>query len=126
MEAVLDIDKKYIDKKHIKRVELEYGDMEYIIFNLEEKVIDVDGNIYMVDIKDKEITELENKIWEYADFDEYDYWPDKNGDHPPMSILWRISFYDESETYYHKSGVTEYPPKFMELVKDLQKLEKLK
>ena len=126
MEAILDVEKKYKDKSHIKRLELEYADRDYIIFNLKEKVIDVDGIIYMVNIEDKELLELEKMIWEYADMDEYDYWPDKNGDHPPMSILWRISFYDEIETYYHKSGVTKYPPSFKELVKKLKKLEKRK
>ena len=124
METVLDIDKKYTEKKHIKRLELEYEDREYIIFNLEEKVIDVDGKIYMVDIEEEELTKLEKMIWEYADLDEYDYWPDKNGDHPPMGILWRISFYDEIETYYHKSGVTGYPPKYKELIKVLKEIKK--
>ncbi len=124
MEAVLDIDKKYKDKKHIKRVELEYDDRKYIIFNLEEKVIDVDGVIYMVDVDDKELSEIEKMIWDYADMDEYDYWPDKNGDHPPMSILWRISFYDEMEVYYHKSGVTKYPDNYKALVSKLVKLNK--
>lgn len=124
MEAVLDIDKKYKDKKHIKRVELEYDDRKYIIFNLEEKVIDVDGAIYMVDVDDKELSEIEKMIWDYADMDEYDYWPDKNGDHPPMSILWRISFYDEMEVYYHKSGVTKYPDNYKALVSKLVKLNK--
>lgn len=124
MEAVLDIDKKYKDKKHIKRVELEYDDRKYIIFNLEEKVIDVDGVIYMVDVDDKELSEIEKMIWDYANMDEYDYWPDKNGDHPPMSILWRISFYDEMEVYYHKSGVTKYPDNYKALVSKLVKLNK--
>ena len=124
MEAVLDIDKKYKDKKHIKRVELEYDDRKYIIFNLEEKVIDVDGVIYMVDVDDKELSEIEKMIWDYAGMDEYDYWPDKNGDHPPMSILWRISFYDEMEVYYHKSGVTKYPDNYKALVSKLVKLNK--
>ena len=124
MEAVLDIDKKYKDKKHIKRVELEYDDRKYIIFNLEEKVIDVDGVIYMVDVDDKELSEIEKMIWDYTDMDEYDYWPDKNGDHPPMSILWRISFYDEMEVYYHKSGVTKYPDNYKALVSKLVKLNK--
>ena len=124
MEAVLDIEKKYKEKKHIKRLELEYDDREYIIFNLEEKVIDVDGDIYMVDIDEKEIKELEKIIWEYAELDEYDYWPDKNGDHPPMGILWRISFYDEKEVYYHKSGVTKFPPNYKKLVIKLKSLKK--
>lgn len=124
MEAVLDVDKKYKEKKHIKRVELDYEGGNYIIFNLEEKVIDVDGIIYMVSIDDKKLSELEKMIWEYENIDEYDYWPDKSGDHPPMGLLWRISFYDENEVYYHKSGVTEYPADFKKLVSFLKKIEK--
>ena len=38
MEAVLDVDKKYIDKPGVKRLEIEYGDMNYIIVNLDAKV----------------------------------------------------------------------------------------
>ena len=126
MEAVLDVEKKYKEKKHVKRLELDYEDGNYIIFNLEEKVIDVDGIIYMVSIDDKKMKKIEEMIWEYKDIDEYDYWPDKTGDHPPMKILWRISFYDENEVYYHKSGVKGYPPKYMKLVQELKELKRLK
>ena len=126
MEAVLEVDKKYSEKNKIKRVELEYGNMEYIILNLEEKVIDVDGVIYRCVINEEEYNTINNMIWEYENIDEYDYWPDKTSDHSPMSPKWRISFYDEIETYYHKSGALSYPPKFMDLVKVLKKLEKQK
>ncbi len=126
MEAVLDVEKKYKDKKKIKRVEIEYENDEYIIFNLEEKVIDVNGSIYMVDVTDGDIKTIEEMIWEYEDLDEFDYWPDKTRDHLPMATLWRISFYDELEIYYHKSGATKYPPRFMELVKNLNSINKKK
>ena len=33
MEAVLDVEKKYKEKKKIKRLELEYDNTDYIIFN---------------------------------------------------------------------------------------------
>ena len=124
MKAELKIKKKYKEKSHIKRVELDYEDRNYIIFNLEEKVIDVDGIIYMVSIDEKKIAEIEEKIWAYEHIDEYDYWPDKSGDHPPMGLLWRISFYDENEVYYHKSGVTKYPAGFKKLVSLLKGIEK--
>ena len=32
MEAVLDVEKKYKEKKHIKRLELDYEDGNYIIY----------------------------------------------------------------------------------------------
>ena len=126
MEAVLDVEKKHKEKKHIKRLELEYDMDNYIIFNLEEKVIDVDGVIYMVNISDEDLLEIENMIWEYENLDEYDYWPDKSGDHPPIATMWRLAFYDEVEVYYHKNGALKYPPKFMELVKKLKSIEKQK
>ncbi len=123
MEAVLDVEKKYQEKKHIKKVELEYGDREYIIFNLIEKVIDVDGSIFRVEVTDDEMKEMEDMILNYLEIDEYEYWPDKNGDHAPMGPLWRISFYDEVDTYYHKSGATKYPEDFMKLVDKLKGLK---
>ena len=126
MEAVLDVEEKYTKKNRIKRVELEYGNMEYIILNMEEKVIDVDGVIYRCVIDDKDYKELEEMIWEYENIDEFDYWPDKTRDHAPISPMWRIAFYDEIETYYHKSGALSYPPRFIELVNKLKKLEKQK
>ncbi len=124
MEAVLEVNKKNPNKKHIKRLELEYVDMNYIIINLEEKVIDINGEIYRYTSDKEEDEKIENLIWKYSDLDEYDYWPDKSGDHPPIPIMWRLSFYDELETYYHKSGALAYPPKFMELVNILKKLKK--
>jgi len=126
MASVLEVDKKYSIKNKIKRLELEYGNMEYIIINLEEKVIDVDGVLYKYVITEDEEKSINNMIWEYENLDEYEYWPDKSKDHKPMSPMWRISFYDEIETFYHKSGALKYPPKFMELVKILKRLEKEK
>ena len=43
-----------------------------------------------------------------------------------MATLWRIAFYDEMEVYYHKSGATKYPSRFLELVKKLNSIEKKK
>ena len=54
MEAVLDIDKKYIDKPTVKRLEIEYGAMNYIIVNLIEHVIDVDGQLWKYYISDED------------------------------------------------------------------------
>ena len=126
MEAVLEVNKKNNNNPDIKRVEIEYGNMEYIIANLEEKVIDIDGVIYIYQSDENTIKEIKELLWEYKDLDEFDYWPDKSKDHPPMSPLWRLSFYDEFETYYHKSGATSYPPKLMNIVNLLKNLEKQK
>ena len=84
MEAVLDVEKKYIDKPSIKRLELEYGDMNYIIVNLDEKVIDDNGKIWQYFDDNKEIMDL---VWKIDTIDEFDYWPDKTKDHRPMQIL---------------------------------------
>ena len=62
-------------------------------------------------------------IWEYKDIDEYDYWPDKTNDHAPMSPMWRISFTDEYDTYYHKSGATKYPDGLLTLIDLLKSLK---
>ena len=124
MEAVLEVDKKNITKAHIKKIELEYGDMNYIIANLEEKVIDNNGEIYRYTISKEKDQELEKMIWEYENIDEYDYWPDKSKDHPPIRVLWRIGFYDEYGKYYHKNGALSYPPDFMKLIKLLEELDK--
>ena len=123
MATELETNKKSSKKVHIKRVEIEYKDMNYIIVNLEENVIDVNGELWEYSIDDKEKEKIEKMIWEYKNIDEYDYWPDKSGDHAPMSPMWRISFYDEYETYYHKSGATKYPPKLMDLVEMLKGLK---
>jgi len=120
--AELDIDKKYIDKKNVNRIELEYKDMNYIIINLVEKVIDVNGELYEVLIDDNKYNEIKNLIWEFKDLDEYDYWPDKSKDHKPMSPMWRLAWYDETDTYYHKSGALKYPDNFMKLVNLLKEL----
>ena len=126
MEAVLEVNKKDIEKPNIKRAELEYGDMNYIIINLEERVIDIDGIIYEYK-KDASLEEkITNMLWEYKNIDEYDYWPDKTNDHPPIKVLWRLSFYDEYETYYHKNGALKYPDKFMDLVELLKRLQSIK
>ena len=53
MARELEVTKNVRNKPMIKRVELEYGDMNYIIVNLLENVIDVDG-----------------KLWEYQADDE--------------------------------------------------------
>lgn len=126
MEAVLEVNKKNTNNPKIKRVELEYGEMEYIIANFEESVIDIDGVIYMYKEDKDIIKEITDMLWEYKDLDEFDYWPDKSKDHPPMSPMWRISYYDEFETYYHKSGATSYPPKLLNLISLFKKLEKSK
>ena len=120
----LDVDKKYLTKKKIKRVELEYKDLNYIIINLEEKVIDINGELYEVQIDNDSLKKIEDLVWDYKNIDEYDYWPDKSKDHKPMSPMWRISWYDEADTYYHKSGALKYPDKFMNLVKLLKELSR--
>ena len=109
MATELEVNKKSSKRVHIKRIEIEYKDMNYIIANLEENVIDVNGELWEYSIDEDTKNKLEDMIWEYKDIDEYDYWPDKTNDHAPMSPMWRISFTDEYETYYHKSGATKYP-----------------
>ena len=119
--AELDVKKMVLNKPKIKRLELEYGDMNYIIVNLEEKVIDDNGKLKeYTDDKNESICNL---VWQIDSIDEFLYWPDKTKDHSPMSILWRLSFYDEYDVYYHKSGVTKYPDDFMKLVDMLQSLK---
>lgn len=120
----LDVKKMVDNKPNLKRLELEYDDMNYIIINFIESVIDVDGQIWEYKADGNLIKEISKLVWEYEDFDEFDYWPDKTKDHAPMSPLWRLSFYDEFDTYYHKSGATGYPEMFMELVNKLKGLEK--
>ena len=63
MEAVLDVDKKYIDKPGVKRLEIEYGDMNYIIVNLDAKVIDVDGKLWEYSISEKDAYTLKDLIF---------------------------------------------------------------
>lgn len=123
MATELEINKKSSKKIHIKRIEIEYGDMNYIIANLEENVIDVNGDLWEYAIDNKTKNKIEDMIWEYKDIDEYDYWPDKTKDHAPMSPMWRISFIDEFDTYYHKSGATKYPDDLFTLIDFLKKLK---
>jgi len=118
----LDIKKQTKNNPNIKRLELEYKDLNYIIINFIEKVIDVNGNIYEYSITEELTKKINNIIWEYKDIDEYDYWPDKSKDHKPLSPMWRIAWYDEFDTYYHKSGALKYPDNFMDLVNILKEL----
>ena len=120
----LDVKKIVKNKPKVKRIELEYKDMNYIIINLEANVIDVNGKLWEYHIDDQTTQKIHDLIWEYEDLDEFDYWPDKTRDHAPLSPMWRLAFYDEFDTYYHKSGATKYPDKFMELVKLLKSLKK--
>ena len=119
----LEVEKKYIDKSRIKKIEIEYQDMNYIIVNLLEKVIDVNGEIREFSISDAKLVELEKKIWEYENLDEFDYWPDKTKDHPPMATMWRISWWDVNDSYHHKSGATKYPESLLGIVEELKELK---
>ncbi len=121
--AELDVKKMVNNKPSIKRLELEYKDMNYIIINFEAKVIDINGELREYSIDEKTSKEIMDKIWTYESLDEYDYWPDKTRDHAPMSPMWRLAFYDEFDTYYHKSGALSYPDNFMEIVKLLKNLK---
>jgi len=121
--AELDVKKMVNNKPSIKRLELEYKDMNYIIINFEAKVIDINGELREYSIDEKTSKEIMDKIWTYESLDEYDYWPDKTRDHAPMSPMWRFAFYDEFDTYYHKSGALSYPDNFMEIVKLLKNLK---
>lgn len=118
----LDIEKKYSSKAHINRVEIEYGDMNYIIVNFDSKVIDDNGNLREFSLDENKLQLIENRIWEYENLDEYDYWPDKSKDHPPMAIKWRLSWWDSEEKYHHKSGVTKDLIGLDELINDLKAL----
>lgn len=121
--AELDIKTMVNNKPNIKRIELEYYDMNYIIINLEAKVIDVNGELREYQIDEDTTKKIHDLTWSYVELDEYDYWPDKSKDHAPMSPKWRLAFYDEFDTYYHKSGALKYPDNFMELVDTLKKLK---
>lgn len=122
-EVELDVKKMVSNKPDVKRLELEYKDMNYIIINFEAKVIDVNGELREYSIDEDEAKKIKDMIWTYEDLDEFDYWPDKSKDHAPMSPMWRLAFYDEFDTYYHKSGALSYPDNFMELVKILKNLK---
>ncbi len=123
MARELEVTKKVRNKPMIKRVELEYGDMNYIIVNLLENVIDVDGKLWEYQADDEIKQKIFDLVWDYAELDEFDFWPDKSKDHKPMSPKWRLAFYDEFDTYYHKSGATHYPENFMKLVDLLKNLK---
>lgn len=122
-DAVLDVKKIVNNKPNVKRLELEYRDMNYIIINFEANVIDVNGEIWEFTLNDCDRSMIYNLIWDYENIDEYDYWPDKSKDHAPMYPMWRIAWYDEYDTYYHKSGATKYPDEFMNLVNLLKKIK---
>lgn len=123
MARELEVTKKVRNKPMIKRVELEYVDMNYIIVNLLENVIDVDGKLWEYQADDEIKQKIFDLVWDYAELDEFDFWPDKSKDHKPMSPKWRLAFYDEFDTYYHKSGATHYPENFMKLVDLLENLK---
>lgn len=123
MATEVEVNKNNLENLNIVKAEIEYGDMNYIIVNLKEKVIDVDGNIYEYSINEDDNKKIRDMLWEYKDLDEFDYWPDKTRDHELMSTMWRVSFYDEFENYYHKSGATMMPPKLNELINILKKLK---
>ena len=119
----LDVKKIVKNKPSIKRVEIEYKNENYIIINLEAKVIDVNGELWEYSIDDETSKLIHDMVWEYEDIDEFDFWPDKTKDHAPMSPMWRITWYDEFDTYYHKSGALKYPDEFMNLINLLKKLK---
>lgn len=121
--AELDVKKMVDNKPNIKRIELEYKDMNYIIINLIEKVIDVNGELWEYSIDLETSKKINDLVWKIDSIDEFEYWPDKTKDHEPLSPMWRLAFYDEFDTYYHKSGALKYPDNFMDLVDILKKLK---
>lgn len=121
--AELDVKKQVKNKPSIKRIEIEYKDMNYIIINLVERVIDVNGELWEYSIDDDTNKKIMDIVWDYEDIDEFDYWPDKSNEHAPLSPMWRLAWYDEYDTYYHKSGATKYPEHFLELIDMLKELK---
>ena len=123
MEAVLDVKKQIDNQPDIKRIEIEYGEDNYVIINLVEHVIDVDGKLweYTYD-KDVYLT-IHSLTWSFKDLDEYEYWPDKSKEHAPMRPMWRISFWDEFDTYYHKSGALSMSEELTKLINILKELK---
>lgn len=119
----LDVKKIVRNKPKVKRLELEYQGDNYIIINLEANVIDVNGKLWEYKIDVDNLKDINNLIWDFEELDEFDYWPDKTRDHTPLSLMWRLSWYDEYDTYYHKSGALKYPDNFMKLVDTLKKLK---
>ena len=123
MMVSLDVKKIVRNKPKVKRLELEYNRDNYIIVNLEANVIDVDGKLWEYKIDVDNLKDINNLIWDFEEIDEYDYWPDKSKDHAPLSPKWRISWYDEYGTYYHKSGALKTPKEIEELVSTLKELK---
>ena len=121
--AELDVKKQVKNKPSIKRIEIEYKDMNYIIINLVEHVIDVNGELWEYSIDDDTNKKIMDIVWDYEDIDEFDYWPDKSNEHAPLSPMWRLAWYDEYDTYYHKSGATKYPEHLLELIDMLKELK---
>ena len=121
--AELDVKKMVDNKPNIKRIELDYKDMNYIIINLIEKVIDVNGELWEYSIDLETSKKINDLVWKIDSIDEFEYWPDKTKDHEPLSPMWRLAFYDEFDTYYHKSGALKYPDNFMDLVDILKNLK---
>ena len=121
--AELDVKKQVKNKPSIKRIEIEYKDMNYIIINLVERVIDVNGELWEYSIDDDTNKKIMDIVLDYEDIDEFDYWPDKSNEHAPLSPMWRLAWYDEYDTYYHKSGATKYPEHFLELIDMLNELK---
>ena len=72
MATELEVNKKSSKRVHIKRIEIEYKDMNYIIANLEENVIDVNGELWEYSIDEDTKNKLEDMMWEYNDIDEYE------------------------------------------------------
>ena len=87
--AELDVKKQVKNKPSIKRIEIEYKDMNYIIINLVERVIDVNGELWEYSIDDDTNKKIMDIVWDYEDIDEFDYWPDKSNEHAPLSPMWR-------------------------------------
>lgn len=120
----LDVKKMVKNKPNIKRLEIEYDAESYIIINFLARVIDVNGILWEYTISEETERFIHDSVWDYEEIDEFDYWPDKTKDHAPISPLWRMSWYDEYDTYFHKSGALKYPDKFNELIEILSKLQK--
>lgn len=123
MEAVLDVKKQISNQPAIERIEIEYGDENYIIVNLVEHVIDVDGKLWEYAYDEDIYKDIYDLTWAFKDLDEYEYWPDKSKDHAPMRPLWRLGFYDEFDTYYHKSGALSMCPELTKLINILKELK---
>ena len=60
----LDVKKIVKNKPSIKRVEIEYKNENYIIINLEAKVIDVNGELWEYSIDDETSKLIHDMVWE--------------------------------------------------------------